>query len=177
MTIRFARLAYGASLTCLLFPFGPSQASAQQGATLPELTIEGARQQPAASSAIEARLMAEFDRPQARLTVAPIAISGEYAVAGWRQEGRGGRALLHRKGHEWRIVMCAGEALRREPALVQIGLSTEDARVLTAMLAVEEGRLGAAHVAALDSFEGQVTMDGTGHHPPAGSHGAHGSHH
>jgi iron complex outermembrane receptor protein len=48
MTIRFARLAYGASLTCLLFPFGPSQASAQQGATLPELTIEGARQQAAA---------------------------------------------------------------------------------------------------------------------------------
>ena len=133
--------------------------------------------QPAASSAIEARLMAEFDRPQARLTVAPIAISGEYAVAGWRQEGRGGRALLRRKGHEWRIVMCAGEALRREPALVQIGLSTEDARVIAATLAVEEGRLGAAHVAALDSFEGQVTMDGTGHHPPAGSHGAHGSHH
>ncbi len=133
--------------------------------------------QPAASSAIEARLMAEFDRPQARLTVAPIAISGEYAVAGWRQEGRGGRALLRRRGHEWRIVMCAGEALRREPALIQIGLSTEDARVITATLAVEEGRLGTAHVAALDSFEGQVTMDGAGHHPPAGSHGAHGSHH
>jgi copper(I)-binding protein len=42
---------------------------------------------------IEALLMAQFDSPEAPLTVAPITIQGAVTVAGWSQQGKGGRAL------------------------------------------------------------------------------------
>lgn len=35
-----------------------------------------------------------FEKPDAPLSVVPISVDGDYAVAGWIQGGRGGRAFL-----------------------------------------------------------------------------------
>ncbi len=45
--------------------------------------------------AITAVLTARFDTPEAPLTVEPVTVQGKVAVAGWSQDGRGGRALPH----------------------------------------------------------------------------------
>jgi hypothetical protein len=44
--------------------------------------------------AISNLLHATFDRPEAQLTIAPIVVVGNNAVAGWVQGEMGGRALL-----------------------------------------------------------------------------------
>ena len=46
------------------------------------------------AQAIEHSMKKLFDKPDAPLSVAPVSIEGDYAVAGWIQSGKGGRALL-----------------------------------------------------------------------------------
>nr|WP_245278027.1 copper uptake system-associated protein [Rhizobium leguminosarum] len=35
-----------------------------------------------------------FERPDKPLDIAPVVIQADWAIVGWRQDGRGGRALL-----------------------------------------------------------------------------------
>ena len=51
--------------------------------------------------AVQIVLKRQFDKPGAPLKVAPVSIEGGYAVAGWLQEQRGGRALLKKEKNEW----------------------------------------------------------------------------
>ena len=60
------------------------------------------------SQAVTTTLMATFDRPDARLKVEPVIVDGDVAIAGWAQDGRGGRALLRRVSGHWKIILCAG---------------------------------------------------------------------
>ena len=116
--------------------------------------------------AARAALISEFDRPEARLEVVPVVVVGDVAVAGWRQEGRGGRALLRRKSAGWIIALCAGDALRKEESLVRMGLPPGVAAELARGVAREEARLPHEHIAVLDSFDGEIVIEG-GEHPPA----------
>ena len=68
------------------------------------------------ASSIRHALMEMFDRPEERLTVAPISVEGDIAVAGWAQGERGGRALMRRKHHNWQIILCSGDALKEARA-------------------------------------------------------------
>ena len=63
-------------------------------------------------AAIRQALMQAFDKPHARLSVEPVVVVGQHAVAGWAQGERGGRALLYRHGTAWQIAACAGDALK-----------------------------------------------------------------
>jgi hypothetical protein len=60
------------------------------------------------SQAVTTTLMATFDRPDARLKVEPVIVDCDVAIAGWAQDGRGGRALLRRVSGHWKIILCAG---------------------------------------------------------------------
>jgi hypothetical protein len=115
--------------------------------------------------------MSTFDRPDARLTVAPVVVAGGYAVAGWVQGERGGRALLRSEHGKWRLVACAGDAFKEVAVLEQAGIPAPTARTLAQSLVSAEAKLPAAHVQKLSLFEGVVQMDATGAHPPPAQHG------
>lgn len=95
-------------------------------------------------SAIRTVLMAQFDKPEARLQVEPVVVMGDAAVASWAQQNRGGRALLRRRHEQWRIVACAGDAFKDAKLLQDAGLSAADARALVKTLTAAEAKLAAA---------------------------------
>lgn len=115
--------------------------------------------------------MAMFDRPEHRLTVDPVVIEGDIAVAGWAQGDMGGRALMRRHGDSWRIVLCSGDALRQAKALEQFGLSPQEASRMAAAVVEAEGKLAPALVEKFSRFDGVVRMDEGGNHPPRDAHG------
>lgn len=113
--------------------------------------------------AVKAVLMAAFDKPDARLMVDPIVVSGDHAIADWSQASTGGRALLRRGHHGWDLLLCAGDEVKNPDSLKLAGLSTEDAAILAAALARSEASLPRERLALLSSFEGIVRM-GEGAH-------------
>ena len=113
--------------------------------------------------AVKAVLMAAFDKPDARLMVEPIVVSGRYAIADWTQVSTGGRALLRRGHHGWDLILCAGDEIRSPDALKLAGLSSADAAGLATALAGSEASLPRERLAVLSSFAGIVRM-GDGNH-------------
>lgn len=117
-----------------------------------------------------------WDKPDAKVEVSPIAISGDYAIAGWTQGDMGGRALLLRQHGQWAVVLCAGDDLLKADALKLAGVAADTAAELLARSAAAERGIPAARRAQFSKFEGLVTMDASGAHPPQDGHGAHGAH-
>jgi periplasmic copper chaperone A len=113
----------------------------------------------------------QFDRPDAPLSVAPVVVVGDAAVAGWSQQGKGGRALLRKEKAGWSIHVCAGKGLTQADVLEMSGLPKAQAAEMTRAVAKAEGGLTAAQRALFDSFEGVLKVSGEG----ASSHG-HGQH-
>lgn len=83
-----------------------------------------AHEKPAAhgtsAQAIEQVMKAQFDKPEAPLTVVPVTVEGDYAIAGWIQHDRGGRALLKAEGGNWtfgcaRVMACSKPQCWRWP--------------------------------------------------------------
>lgn len=133
------------------------------------------------AQAIRHVMMKTWDKPEARLQVAPVVLRGAHAVAGWTQGERGGRALMARNGDgSWRVVLCAGDGIRHAPALQDAGLNAADAQALARDLAAAEAKLPAAQRAKFATFDGIVRMDAHGQHPPASDaaqgHGQHKAH-
>lgn len=115
-------------------------------------------------------LMSQFDRPEARLTVDPVVVSGNAALAGWSQGERGGRALLFRTAHGWQIALCGGDGLKDAKVLREAGVKGAAADTLARQLAAAEARLPAAHRARFSTFDGLMRMDASGAHPPTHKH-------
>lgn len=127
----------------------------------------------ASDGAIRHLLMQTFDRPDDRLTVDPVVVVDDRAVAGWSQGEMGGRALLrHVAGKGWLIEFCSGDALKQAETLHHLGASPEQAKALADNLAKAEAALSPARLELLARFEGMVKMDESGAHPPV----AHGDH-
>lgn len=119
----------------------------------------------------------QFDKPQSPLKVAPVVVEGDWALAGWLQDVRGGRALLQKRHGHWVIVVCGGDGLRQADALVHTGMTADMATVLAKKLNVAESRLPSDTLKKFASFEGMLRVDGdAGHGAPHGAHGAHGAH-
>lgn len=119
----------------------------------------------------------QFDQPKAPLKVAPVVVEADWALAGWLQDTRGGRALLQKRHGQWVIVVCGGDGLREAQALVQTGMPAEMAAVLAKKLTAAESRLPAATLKKFASFEGLMRVDGDGGHGAQGAgHGAQGTH-
>ncbi|GAB1477672.1 hypothetical protein MASR2M74_02140 [Paracoccaceae bacterium] len=107
-------------------------------------------------AAIVAIMKAQFDTPENPLTVEPVVVEGEHALASWAQGDKGGRALLERRDGVWTIVLCGGADLRMPAFLTEHGVSSADA--LSKMFNTAEDALGAEKVSLYSSFEGVVMI-------------------
>jgi ABC-type amino acid transport substrate-binding protein len=116
----------------------------------------------------------QFDKPQSPLKVAPVVVEGDWALAGWLQDARGGRALLQKRHGHWVIVVCGGDGLRQADALVHTGMTADMATALAKKLNVAENRLPADTLKQFASFEGMLRVDGDAGH--GAGHGAQGTH-
>jgi len=120
--------------------------------------------------AIATAMKKQFDRPDAPLQVAPVTVEGDYAVAGWLQAGKGGRALLQKSQGAWTIAVCAGDGLKDPKVLESTGMSSATARKLARAVVAAESKLGVDVRTRFASFEGIVKVDAAAPH-------AHGAHH
>jgi hypothetical protein len=123
------------------------------------------------AGAIRHLMMATFDKPEAQLTVEPVTVHGDLAVAGWAQGEMGGRALLRRKHEGWALTLCSGDALKQASSLRQFGLSEAEAEAMASAVVEAESKIDPALVARFATFDGVVMMDAEGHHPPAHGQG------
>lgn len=105
---------------------------------------------------IAAVMKAQFDTPENPLTVAPISVQGDVAIAGWAQGDKGGRAFLRMGDMGWSIEVCAGAGLLQPEMLTGLGLTEADAATLLAAVTAAEAELGAETVALFDSFDGEM---------------------
>ena len=129
---------------------------------------------PADETAIRKVMTSTWDKPESRLEISPGVVSGDWAIAGWTQGERGGRALMLRSRHgDWSVLACGGDGLKDAKALAMTGMPEPTARTLAASLAKAEARLPASRLAKFSTFDGLVRMDAAGHHPPAASAAKH----
>lgn len=112
-------------------------------------------------------MMSTWDKPQTRLDVGPITVLADYAVAGWTQDGQGGRAFLTRK-HDgiWQVSACAGDALKEVKTLEMTGMPPATARKMAQMIAQAESEVTSQRRALFSTFDGMVRMDSAGSHLP-----------
>ena len=113
------------------------------------------------AEAIRAVLVAESDTPENPLSVEPVVMDGDHALASWSQGDEGGRALLAKRGGAWVLVLFAGADLRLPSFLKTHGVS--GAASLSARFNAAEDGLGADRVALHSSFEGVAMNEGASH--------------
>jgi copper(I)-binding protein len=112
---------------------------------------------------IEALLKAQFDTPESPLTVAPITVQGDVAIAGWSQDGRGGRAFLRKDVEGWFVELCSGAGLMLPATLQGLGLTPADAETLLVAARAAEETLGTEAIQRFDSFDGTLMIGRAGH--------------
>ena len=105
-----------------------------------------------------------FDKPQEPLSVEPVVVSGDHAVADWAQGQMGGRALLRRHQRAWTIILCAGDGIKSKDALMKVGVPATDAERLESDMAAAEAKLAPEKVAMFSRFEGLVMMNSDADH-------------
>jgi hypothetical protein len=115
-------------------------------------------------------LMKTFDKPEARLTVDPVVIDGDVAIAGWTQGDLGGRALLRRKQAAWTIDLCAGDALKEAASLEKLGIQKSRAAALASAVETAERRLDPEIRRKFSAFDGVFAVDEHGGHADADPH-------
>ena len=112
-----------------------------------------------------------FDTPENPLSIKPVVIKADYAIAGWVQGNRGGRALLKRQGENWKIHLCAGDALKEAKMLEHAGIDQKVASELVKSLEIAENGIDRAILAKFATFEGIMMVDGSTEHSAHGHHG------
>ena len=112
-------------------------------------------------------MMSVFDKPTDPLKVDPVVVSGDYAVAGWVQSGKGGRAVLQKTHGQWNIMVCGGDGLKDARALEQTGMSTATAAALAKAMNTAESKVSADTRKKFAMFDGVVKVNaGHGNHHP-----------
>ncbi|KXU38313.1 hypothetical protein AXE65_01740 [Ventosimonas gracilis] len=112
-------------------------------------------------------MMSTWDTPQTRLEVGPVVIKDKWAVAGWIQGQRGGRALLTRNVHgQWQVSVCGGDGLKEANTLVMTGMPFDAAQDLAQQVEKAEAAIPAERLALFATFEGMLRMEGMHSHPP-----------
>ena len=125
---------------------------------------------------ITALMKKQFERPDAPLAVEPVTVEGNYAVAGWIQGNKGGRALLQKNKDHWFISVCAGDSLTKADVLQTTGMSAENSQKLSRAVSAAESKLAQNKLKLFSSFEGMVKVDAAAGHGEHDTHGAHDAH-
>ena len=105
-----------------------------------------------------------FDKPDAPLSVAPVSIEGDSAVAGWIQSGKGGRALLKKEKGQCTIQVCVGDGLTKSATLTMTGMSNAAAAQLAQKVTSAEKKVSASDLKRFSMFEGIVKVESASHH-------------
>jgi len=100
-----------------------------------------------------------FETPDNPIHLEPIVAVSTFAVAGWIQGERGGRALLRKRNGEWNVVLCSGDALTRADMLTNMGVPNDVAVRIATQVVEAESRMTAAQRKLLSSFGETVIMD------------------
>jgi hypothetical protein len=98
-------------------------------------------------------MMGVFDQPNNRLKVNPVIVEGDYAIAGWSQGDKGGRALLVSTNGKWSIQLCAGDSLKDEKFLKESGVDVKIISSILKKLATEEAKLDAITLKRFSEFK------------------------
>ncbi len=157
------------------FPVG-SVAAGKPSADMPDMKGMNMNEKDSSGdpqSDIPATLKAMFETPGKPLTIRPVVAHGDWAVAGWVQDGRGGRALLKKGNAGWTVHLCSGDSLKDADALQKIGVTRDDAHAIATDLSVAEAKLDAKTLALFSSFEGTVMMDHADAANAGGDHAGH----
>lgn len=128
-------------------------------AALSLLCIQGAFAQSSDQEQIKQLMKHQFDKPHAPLSVAPIAVVGDHALASWIQIDSGGRALLVRHHGKWSIALCGGDGLTQVDILEKTGMPKQVAAQLTKQLVEGESKLSPKHKKMFSMFKGEVKVD------------------
>jgi hypothetical protein len=111
-----------------------------------------------------------FDKPDAKVAIDPVVVVRDTAIASWTQGAQGGRALLRRNDEGWRIVLCAGDAIKSADGLVSAGVAQADAEAIATELAAAEANVAPERRALFATFNGIMPMDEPPSHQPHQSH-------
>ncbi len=114
----------------------------------------------APAAAIPRVLKTMFETSDKPLEVGPVVSDNGWAVAGWRQAGRGGRVLLQHAGHGWQVHALGGNSLKTAPGLTAAGVPAAAAQNLAEGLVGPEAALDAGAAKLLAGFEGTVVLKG-----------------
>jgi hypothetical protein len=115
-----------------------------------------------------------FETPDKPLAIGPVAVHGLWAIAGWQQDGRGGRILLQNGEHGWRPLLCSGDAIREADALAKAGVPADAATALAGALKDAEAQSDPKALQAFASFEGTVTLGAAAASAAHAGHEGHG---
>jgi periplasmic copper chaperone A len=115
---------------------------------------------PALDQAAETRAIAAALRQAvgADATIAPVAIAGDVAIAGWSTDRDAARALLRKRDGAWQVLMWSGPSLLLPSTMNAFGISATVADALRAQLDAGEAALGTGLTARFDSFSGTVVL-------------------
>jgi hypothetical protein len=123
--------------------------------------------------AISATLRTMFEREGRPLLVDPVVVQGNWAIAGWRQDGHGGRALLKKAPQGWWLNVLSGDGIRDAASLEKAGLSNSDAAQLNASLRANEERMDRRAIALFGTFQGTIVLAGGEGDAGEGGHEGH----
>lgn len=156
------------TFACLVFPLMNTWAHEVHSHSAPVTKMTDA-------PSIEHAMKSLFDKPNAPLKVVPVSVEGAYAVAGWIQNDRGGRALLKKENGKWSIQVCGGDGLKEVSSLAMAGMDKTSANRLAQKIAMAEKQMTSDQVKKLAMFEGVVKV-GAGAHDPHTTHHGHAAH-
>ncbi|ODT51029.1 copper uptake system-associated protein [Devosia sp. 63-57] len=109
-----------------------------------------------ATLAIAAALRAELGEDTA---IAPLAIVGDVAIAGWTRGDIGARAFLRKREGSWQVVLWSGPSLLLPATLTSLGVGVQTADQLRKELATGETALGRDYITRFDAFAGTVPLN------------------
>ena len=115
-------------------------------------------------------LMDMFNQPNNPLKINPIVVENNYAIAGWSQGDKGGRALLTNTNNKWTIQLCAGDALKDAKFLKESGVDEKIISTILKKLSVAEAKLDANTLKRFSEFKDIVYIN-AGHSHQVHGHG------
>ncbi len=116
-------------------------------------------------------LMDMFNQPNNPLKINPIVVENDYAIAGWSQGDKGGRALLTNTNNKWTIQLCAGDALKDAKFLKDSGVDSKIIPTILKKLATAEAKLDAVTLKRFSEFK-EIVYINAGQSHQAHGHGA-----